>query len=100
MRNSPLACSYAVPTSELLIHRLNMTLRCHGDRYFHKILSKIGYCGLDPRINPLCAAVLKSVRHEIGVVLIWINITSEQETHGHAKGEEDGIQAGLERRAV
>ena len=55
MRNSPLACSYAVPTSKLLIHRLNMTLRCHGDRYFHKILSKIGYCGLDPRIIPLCA---------------------------------------------
>ena len=31
----------------------NMTLRCHGDRYFHKILSEIGDCGLDPRINPL-----------------------------------------------
>ena len=30
-----------------------MTLRCHGDRYFPKILSEIGYCGLDPRINPL-----------------------------------------------
>ena len=27
-------------------------------------------------------AVLKCVRHAIGVVLIWINITSEQETHG------------------
>ena len=53
MRNSPLACSYAVPTSKLLIHRLNMTLRCHGDRYFHKILSKIGYCGLDPTAGPL-----------------------------------------------
>ena len=31
-----------------------MTLRWHGDRYFHKILCEIGYCGLDPRINPLC----------------------------------------------
>ena len=30
-----------------------MTLTCHGDRYFPKILSEIGYCGLDPRINPL-----------------------------------------------
>ena len=53
MRNSPLACSNAVPTSKVLIHRLNMTLRCHGDRYFHKILRKKGYCGLYPRINPL-----------------------------------------------
>ena len=38
-----------------------MTLRCHGDRYFHKILSKIGYCGLDPRINPLCGAVWREI---------------------------------------
>ena len=44
----------ALPTSKLLIHRLNKTLRDHGDRYFHKILSEIGYCGLDPKINPLC----------------------------------------------
>ena len=65
MRNSPLACSYAVPTSKLLIHRLNMTLRCHGDRYFHKILSEIGYCGLDPRINPLCSVVAGMVLKDV-----------------------------------
>ena len=29
---------------------------------------------------------MKSVRQEIGVVLIWINITSEQETHGRGPG--------------
>ena len=60
----------------------------------------LDYGELSRRRRRRRAAVLKSVRHEIGVVLIWINITSEQETHGHAKGEEDGIQAGLERRAV
>ena len=58
----PLACSNAVPTSKLLIHRLNMTHRYHEDRYFHKILSEIGYCGLDPRINPLCSVLIKFCR--------------------------------------
>ena len=43
---------------------------------------------------------MKSVRHEIGVVLIWINITSEQRTHGHGdgrgRGEEDGDETDSE----
>ena len=45
----------------------NMTLRCHGDRYFRKILSEIGYCGLDPRIIPLWEGGLAQNTEEGGV---------------------------------
>ena len=38
---SLLAGSNAVPMSKLLIHRLNITLRYHEDRYFHQILVKM-----------------------------------------------------------
>ena len=57
-------CTNPLPTSKLLLHRLNKTFRDHGDRYFHKILSEIGYCGLDPRINPLwVVSSLKITQH-------------------------------------
>ena len=69
-------CTNALPTSKLLIHRLNKTLRDHGDRYFQKILSEIGYCGLDPRINPLCPG-----RHKNGDQWGEVSTTLRQGRH-------------------
>ena len=51
---SPLASSNSVPTSKLLIHRLNITLRCHGGRYWHAILDKTYYQGMVSQIRQLC----------------------------------------------
>ena len=54
MKDRPLACSNAVPTSKVLIQRLNMTLRYHEGRNWHAMLDKTYYSGMVPQIRELC----------------------------------------------
>ena len=68
MRNSPLACSNAVPTSKLLIHGLNITLRYHGGRYSHAILDRTYYWGMVPQIRELCGMQREGAVGRKGVV--------------------------------
>ena len=56
LSSRPLACSNAVPTSKVLIQRLNMTLRYHEGRNWHAMLDKTYYSGMVPQIRELCVA--------------------------------------------
>ena len=59
MKDRPLACSNAVPTSKVLIQRLNMTLIYHEGRNWHAMLDKTYYSGMVTQIRELCGGVCK-----------------------------------------